>query len=93
MTTKLGLRSPVFPQPASYVAGPPPDARPLDRGQPQDEDTEGGTQLAADESLINRRLSAPPPALCSTSRPACFRDNAQSSRSCTPSALNGNMRD
>jgi hypothetical protein len=36
---------------ASYVAGLPPDARPLDRGKPRDEDTEGGSQL------INRRLS------------------------------------
>ena len=45
---------------ASYVAGPSPDARPLDRGQPRDEDTEGGTQ-SADESLINRRRCAPPP--------------------------------
>ena len=32
-----------------------PDARLLDRGQPRDEDTEGGSQ-PADESLINRRL-------------------------------------
>ena len=35
--------------------GPAPDARPLDRGKPRDEDTEGGTQ-PADKSLINRRL-------------------------------------
>jgi hypothetical protein len=41
---------------ASYVAGLPPDARPLDRGKPRDEDTEGGYQ-PADKSLINRRLS------------------------------------
>jgi hypothetical protein len=41
---------------ASYVAGLPPDARPLDRGKPRDEDTEGGSQ-PADKSLINRRLS------------------------------------
>ena len=41
---------------ASYVAGLPPDARPLDRGKPRDEDTEGGRQ-PADKSLINRRLS------------------------------------
>ena len=46
---------------ASYVAGPLsnkllPDARPLDRGKPRDEDTEGGNQ-PADKSLINRRLS------------------------------------
>jgi hypothetical protein len=41
---------------ASYVAGLPPDARPLDRGKPRDEDTEGGNQ-PADKSLINRRLS------------------------------------
>lgn len=40
----------------SYVAGLPPDARPLDRGKPRDEDTEGGSQ-PADKSLINRRLS------------------------------------
>ena len=40
---------------ASYVAGLPPDARPLDRGKPRDEDTEGGSQ-PADKSLINRRL-------------------------------------
>ena len=40
---------------ASYVAEHTPDARPLDRGQPRDESTEGGTQ-PADESLINRRL-------------------------------------
>jgi hypothetical protein len=31
-------------------------ARPLDRGKPRDEDTEGGRQ-PADKSLINRRLS------------------------------------
>jgi len=47
---------------ASYVAGPLPDrllpdARPLDRGKPRDESTEGGTQ-PADKSLINRRLDA-----------------------------------
>ncbi len=41
---------------ASYVAGLPPDARPLDRGKPRDEDTEGGSQ-PADKSLVNRRLS------------------------------------
>jgi hypothetical protein len=41
---------------ASYVAGLTPDARPLDRGKPLDEDTEGGSQ-PADKSLINRRLS------------------------------------
>ena len=41
---------------ASYVAGFAPDARPLDRGKPRDEDTEGGNQ-PADKSLINRRLS------------------------------------
>ena len=40
---------------ASYVAEHTPDARPLDRGQPRDESTEGGIQ-PADESLINRRL-------------------------------------
>src|SRR5580693_2942544 len=40
----------------SYVAGLAPDARPLDRGKPRDEDTEGGNQ-PADKSLINRRLS------------------------------------
>ena len=33
-----------------------PDARPLDRGKPRDEDTEGGNQ-PADKRLINRRLS------------------------------------
>jgi hypothetical protein len=38
------------------VAGFAPDARPLDRGKPRDEDTEGGKQ-PADKSLINRRLS------------------------------------
>jgi transposase len=32
-----------------------PDARPLDRGKPRDEDTEGGNQ-PADKSLIDRRL-------------------------------------
>ena len=41
---------------ASYVAELAPDARPLDRGKPRDEDTEGGNQ-PADKSLINRRLS------------------------------------
>lgn len=41
---------------ASYVAGLAPDARPLDRGKPRDEDTEGGSQ-PADKSLIDRRLS------------------------------------
>ena len=41
---------------ANYVAGLPPVARPLDRGKPRDEDTEGGNQ-PADKSLINRRLS------------------------------------
>jgi hypothetical protein len=41
---------------ASYVAELWPDARPLDRGKPRDEDTEGGNQ-SADKSLINRRLS------------------------------------
>ena len=40
----------------SYVAGFAPDARPLDRGKPRDEDAEGGSQ-PADKSLINRRLS------------------------------------
>jgi len=41
---------------ANYVAGLTPDAHPLDRGKPRDEDTQGGTQ-PADKSLINRRLS------------------------------------
>ena len=36
-----------------------PDARPLDRGKPRDEDTEGGNQ-PADKSLINRRLQLHP---------------------------------
>ena len=40
-------------------------SRLLDRGEPRDEDTEGGIQ-PADKSLINRRLQAPPPALCSS---------------------------
>src|SRR5579863_9681362 len=40
---------------ASYVAEPWPDARPLDRGKPRDENTEGGTQ-PAHKSLIDRRL-------------------------------------
>jgi hypothetical protein len=40
----------------SYVAELMPDARPLDRGKPRDEDTEGGNQ-PADKSLIDRRLS------------------------------------
>ena len=40
----------------SYVAELTLDARPLDRGKPRDEDTEGGNQ-PADKSLINRRLS------------------------------------
>ena len=41
----------------------PPDDPPLDRGQPRDEDTEGGTQ-PGDESLINRRHCALPPGSC-----------------------------
>jgi len=41
---------------ASYVARLAPNARPLDRGKPRDENTEGGSQ-PADKSLINRRLS------------------------------------
>ena len=41
---------------ASYVAELAPDARPLERGKPRDEDTEGGNQ-PEDKSLINRRLS------------------------------------
>jgi hypothetical protein len=41
---------------ASNVARLPSDARPLDRGKPRDEDTEGANQ-PADKSLINRRLS------------------------------------
>jgi hypothetical protein len=41
---------------ASYVAGLPPNARPLDRGKPRDEDTEGGNH-PADKSVINRHLS------------------------------------
>ena len=36
----------------SYVAGFAPDARPLDRGKPRDDDTEGGSQ-PADKSLIS----------------------------------------
>jgi hypothetical protein len=39
----------------AYVAGLLPDARPLDRGKPQDANTEGGNH-PADKSLINRRL-------------------------------------
>ena len=49
------FHGPVIPS-TSYVAGLAPDARPLDRGKPRDEDTEGGSQ-PADKSLINRRLS------------------------------------
>ena len=41
------------------------DARPLDRGKPRDESTEGGNQ-PADKSLINRRLNAPSPTLRSS---------------------------
>src|SRR5262249_40275586 len=43
----------------------PPDARPLDRGKPRDESTEGGSQ-PADKSLIDRRLNAPSPTLRSS---------------------------
>jgi hypothetical protein len=42
-----------------------PDARLLDAGTAPRRNTEGGNQ-PADKSLINRRLSAPPPALCSS---------------------------
>jgi len=41
---------------ASCVAGFAPDARPLDRGSPETQYTEGGNQ-PADKSLINLRLS------------------------------------
>ena len=50
---------------ASYVAELVLDARPLDRGKPRDENTEGGSQ-PADKSLINRRLSLHP-LLCAAS--------------------------
>ena len=40
-----------------------PDARSLDTGLAPRRNTEGGIQ-PADKSLINRRLSAPSPALC-----------------------------
>src|SRR5215469_8296409 len=50
---------------ASYVARPQPDARPLDRGKPRDEHTEGGNQ-PANKSLINRRLP-PHPQPCAAS--------------------------
>ena len=42
----------------------PSDARSLDTGLAPRRNTEGGIQ-PADKSLINRRLSAPSPALCS----------------------------
>jgi len=75
----------------SYVAGLAPDARPLDRGKPRDEDTEGGNQ-PADKSLINRRLSlrsqlcaaiafpptASPPCGCSTA-PSLLTANIRAS--------------
>jgi hypothetical protein len=79
------------PPVASYVAGLAPDARPLDRGKPRDEVTEGGNQ-PADKSLINRRLSlrsqvCAAPAF-SRRRPFCQAD-ARSA----PSRLNANIRD
>ena len=78
---------------ASYVAGPAPDARPLERGQPRDADTEGGNQ-PADKSLINRRLkrSTPGPvqAHSSTSTPATTSE--QPNRELTSSSLTGVIR-
>ena len=53
------------------------DARPLDRGKPRDEDTEGGNQ-PADKSLINRRLELrlQPCAVFSDSNPTSPRGRA-----------------
>ena len=55
---------------ARLVAELMPDARPLDRGKPRDEDTEGGAQ-PADKSLINRRLSLHPQPCAASSRLYC----------------------
>ena len=56
-----------------------PDARPLDRGKPRDEDTEGGNQ-PADKSLINRRLSLRSQ-LCAAPAYSCRRLSRRSERS------------
>src|SRR6202040_3884743 len=74
---------------ASYVAGLPPDTRPLDRGKPQDEDTEGGTQ-PADKSLINRRLQPHPQPCAASIRQNCSHPRA--GRSITSSFLTGDIR-
>ena len=66
---------------ASYVAGLLPDARPLDRGKPRDEDTEGGTQ-PADKSLINRRLQLHPQPCAVFSLPNSDLDPEAGPRSC-----------
>jgi hypothetical protein len=74
----------------SYVAELMPDARPLDRGKPRDEDTEGGNQ-PADKSLINRRLSLRSQ-LCAAQ--AFLADGLSvERRSIAPSLLTANIRD
>ena len=75
---------------ASYVAGLAPDARPLDRGKPRDENTEGGNQ-PADKSLINRRLSLRSQ-LCAAKAflPTAYTPTG---RSTAPSLLTANIRD
>lgn len=74
---------------ASYVAGLAPDARPLDRGKPRDEDTEGGSQ-PADKSLINRRLQLCP-RLCAAQLPVTA-SLPRPQRSIVASALTGDIR-
>jgi hypothetical protein len=74
---------------ASYVAEPVLDARPLDRGKPRDENTEGGSQ-PADKSLINRRLSLH---LQPCAASITFTAHQKSRSNNHASLLTGNIRD
>ena len=71
--------------------GPALDARPLDRGKPRDEDTEGGNQ-PADKSLINRRLSLRSQ-LCAAHTFSCRRPFRRAERSTASPPLTANIRD
>ena len=72
-------------------ATPPAAADRLDRGEPPDEETEGGTQ-PADKSLINRRLKLRPSAGQQLGVPAAASLPRASPANCCPTLDRGHKR-
>jgi hypothetical protein len=72
-------------------ATPPAAADRLDRGEPPDEETEGGTQ-PADKSLINRRLKLCPSAVQQLGVPAAASLPRAAPANCCPTLDRGHKR-